>query len=140
MKILKGFLLISLFIISFLAGISTYKATLWYGWEQAVGSDLNAILFWSILAYGIVLVPLYLYVCAIVRTRQLNPYIKLALYPFACAALFILPTAFMMMFFGGGRLISAEAQLFYAFFASSGVVFGLGYGAIQGLSRRYRTV
>ncbi|MGN7381964.1 hypothetical protein ACTHRH_08485 [Paenibacillus sp. SAFN-117] len=66
-----------------------------------------------------------------VKIKLRQPSLGLLLYPLFCALVFIVPTALIFLFNGGGNLLSPEAQLFYSLFAVSGLTFGLGYGFIS---------
>lgn len=128
MRLLRYALLIIVFFLSYWAGFYSYESTLWLGWKQTLGGDKRAVVFWSSIAYVIILVPLYLLICYKIERKLKRKLIRLVSYPIFCASTFILPTAFIMMFFGGGSFFSPESLLFYSFFASSGIIFGLGYG------------
>jgi hypothetical protein len=93
------------------------------------------IIFWGGLAYCAILAPLYLLICTFIKYKFRVSVIQKLLYPILCALLFILLTGFIMMIFGGTSFFAPEAQLFYAFFAASGIVFGIGYGFIQTLTK-----
>ncbi|EPD88881.1 MULTISPECIES: hypothetical protein [Paenibacillus] len=135
MKILKYLFLSLNSLLSFYAGWWAYEMVLWLVWEQTISEgDLRAVQYWAGIAYLIILVPLYLLICSYVRSRIKPRFVRILLYPIGCAVIFVLPTLFIFAAFGGGNLFSAEAFLFYVFFISSGVVFGLGYALSMFLS------
>ncbi|MFB7816397.1 hypothetical protein ACFC0X_19735 [Paenibacillus chitinolyticus] len=128
MKNLKYLFLFLNSLLSFYAGLWAYEMVLWLVWEQTISEgDLPAIRYWAGIAYLIILVPSYLLICFFVTSKIKSAIMRLLLYPIGCALVFVLPTLFIFAAFGGGNLFSAEAFLFYVFFISSGVVFGLGY-------------
>lgn len=128
MKIVKYLFLSLNSLLSFYAGLWAYEKVLWLVWEQTVSEgDLRAVQYWAGIAYLIILVPSYLLICSYVAYKIKSGIMRLLLYPIGCALVFIIPTLFIFAAFGGGNLFSAEAFLFYVFFISSGVVFGLGY-------------
>lgn len=98
---------------------------------ETLGGDRYAVMFWSGLAYLLILGPLFALICILVKSKLKHPALGLLFYPLFCSLSFIVPTAFIFLFNGGGSLLSAEAQLFYSFFAASGLTFGLGYGIIS---------
>ncbi|MFS0840377.1 hypothetical protein [Paenibacillus sp. 1P03SA] len=128
MKVLKYLFLSLNSLLSFYAGFWAYEKVLWLVWEQTVSEgDLRAVQYWAGIAYLIILVPSYLLICSYVASKIKSGIMRLLLYPIGCALVFVIPTLFIFAAFGGGNLFSAEAFLFYVFFISSGVVFGLGY-------------
>ncbi|MFF2890054.1 hypothetical protein [Paenibacillus sp. NPDC057967] len=129
--LLRYLLLICLFFLSYWAGFYSYEKTLWFGWKQTLGGDKQAVIFWSSIAYIIILVPLYLLICYVVKIKVKRKYFRLFFYPLFCTLSFMLPTIFITTIFGGSSILSPESQLFYVFFASSGIIFGIGYGIIS---------
>jgi hypothetical protein len=115
---------------SYWAGFSSYKATLWFVWHQTLWGDEKATVFWSAIAFSVVLFPLYLLICFMIKWKIKPKRSSLVYYPLFCGLIFVIPTAFIVVYNGGGSLLSPEAQLFHAFFASSGIVFGMGFGLI----------
>ncbi|MFS0722440.1 hypothetical protein [Paenibacillus sp. 1P07SE] len=91
---------------------------------------------WSALAFLFVMGPLNLLICDAIQRKVKSPLVRIWSYPAGCALTFVLPTAFIMTQFGGGNLLAPESMLFHAFFVTSGIVFGLGYGVITRLTRR----
>ncbi|KPV60288.1 hypothetical protein QJ48_06440 [Paenibacillus sp. A3] len=122
---------VGVFKLSYWAGFFSYERTLWLVWEQTLGGDKRAVVYWSSLAYLVIAVPLYLLICYTIKTKIKRNSARMFCYPIMCALTFILPTAFIMISFGGLSFFSAESQLFYSFFASSGIIFGVGFGLIS---------
>ncbi|MBH0333666.1 hypothetical protein ABH14_28715 [Brevibacillus brevis] len=131
MRVLRYALLIIVFFLSYWAGYYSYESALWLVWKQTLGGDKRAVLFWTSIAYLIILVPLFLLVCYTIKSKLKSKLPRFVSYPIFCASACILPTAFIMLFLGGGSFFSAESLLFCSFFASSGISFGLGYGLIS---------
>ena len=69
MKILRYILLLFVFSLSYWAGFFSYESTLWLVWEQTLGGDKRAVVYWSLLAYLVILVPLYLLICYTIETK-----------------------------------------------------------------------
>ncbi|MBP1995452.1 phosphoglycerol transferase MdoB-like AlkP superfamily enzyme [Paenibacillus eucommiae] len=131
MNLIRNVSWVMIFLISYWAGLFAYERTLEVVWGETLGGDKTAVVFWSLLAFVVVLVPLYLLICYMIKTKISRTATRMLCYPFLCGLTFILPTAFIMASFGGGSLFSAEARLFYSFFIASGIVFGTGYGLIS---------
>lgn len=128
-------LLIPVGIVSFLCGLGGYLLALWFGWEQTISTgDLRAVFIWGGLAYLLTAAPLYLVAIRAVARRVSR--LTWALYPICCMALFFIPSAFIMLLFGGSLryIVSPEAQLFYGFFLTSGFAFGVGYWLVENVS------
>ncbi|MGF7035305.1 magnesium-transporting ATPase (P-type) [Paenibacillus mucilaginosus] len=136
MKIIRFALLILLFLLSYWAGFYSYEKTLWLAWDQTLGGDKPATVYWSVLAYVVILVPLYLLICYTIELKVKRRLLRLICYPFFCALTFMVPTAFILMSFGGGSIFSAESLLFYSFFSSSGITFGIGFGLISSFFKK----
>lgn len=131
MRPLRYVLLIVVLLLSYGAGYYSYESTLWFVWEQTLGGDKQAVIYWSSLAYLLIVVPLYLLICYAIQIKIKRKAARMFCYPILCALTFMLPAAFIMASFGGASFFSPEAELFYAFFASSGIIFGAGYGVIS---------
>lgn len=131
MLIFRWAIILTIFILSYFTGFAAYTSTLWNVWGETLGGDRYAVMFWSGLAYLLILGPLFALICILVKSKLKHPALGLLFYPLFCSLSFIVPTAFIFLFNGGGSLLSAEAQLFYSFFAASGLTFGLGYGIIS---------
>jgi hypothetical protein len=130
---------IVLFLVSWFAGLVAYFGALYlrYGEVPAtVSGDFAAVLFWSVVAFAIAYVALYLPVLGWIARRRGG---TRPLWPFAVAAVAagIVPTALILVANGGGlhALASPEAQLFYVMFVTIGIVVGIGY-ALLGLGPR----
>lgn len=130
MNLLKYILFIIVLILSYWLGFYSYEYALWIGWNETIGNDRQAVLFWAFIPYVLILVPLYFLICNTVKSKVSRPFIRIIAYPSLCALIFIIPTFFIMSFFNSFDFFSPEALLFYVFFASAGIVFGLGYGGI----------
>ncbi|MFD2370971.1 hypothetical protein ACFSO0_13670 [Brevibacillus sp. GCM10020057] len=128
MRLLRYALLIMVFVLSYWAGFYSYEGILWLGWKETLGGDKQALVFWTSIPYVIILVPLYLLICYLLERKVKRKFVRFVSYPIFCASTFLLPTALILMLFGGGSLFSPETLLFNSFFASSGIIFGLGYG------------
>jgi hypothetical protein len=125
-------LLIILAIVSFLCGLGGYLAALHIVWQQSISTgDLNAVLLFGGMAYLIVVCPLYFLIIKLID-KHFTIY-KGILYPIGCMAIFFIPTIFILGFWGGNlkSIFSPEAQLFYAFFITSGLIFGFGCWIIK---------
>lgn len=111
-------------LLSFIVGIMCYVLTLKLVWNQSLGGDANSVLYWGGLAFLIIALPIYLLIIQLVDIRFSKH--KYFFYPLGCMLVFFIPTAFILLSFGGVLAIfSAEAMLFHAFFLSSGFVFGI---------------
>lgn len=77
MRLLRYALLIIVFILSYWAGFYSYESTLWLGWKQTLGGDKRAVVFWSSIAYVIILVPLYLLICYKIERKLKRKLIRL---------------------------------------------------------------
>lgn len=131
MNLLKYLLLIIVFVLSYWIGFYAYEYILWVVWNETLGNDRNAVLFWAFIPYVIILVPLYLLICNTIKSKVNRPLLRMIGYPSLCALIFIIPTFFIMVFFNSFDFLAPEALLFYVFFASAGIVFGLGYGSVS---------
>ncbi len=139
MQLIRFILMLAVFAVSYWGGFLAYEGTLWLVWEQTLDGDLKATVFWSAVAYIIILVPLYLIVCFIIKSKVKHRLSRFLLYPVTCALTFVVPTTFILLIWGGGSLLSPEAQLFHSFFATSGFLFGLGFGLVSLLSSKRAT-
>ena len=116
------------FLASWVTGLVAYLAALAVFYGQSISSgDLSAVLFWSLLAFAIAFVAVH--VPALLGLRRfLHGVHPLWPFPVVAALLGVVPSGLIVFFWGGGfgALASPEASLFYAMFAASGVVAGLG--------------
>jgi hypothetical protein len=124
--------ILTLFLGSWLAGVAAYVCVLalFYGQSIARG-DFLTVCFWSFLAFAFAFFALYLPVLLGVR-RLLRGVRPIWPFPFAAGLLGIVPTAAICFLWGGGvrSLLSSEASLFYAIFATVGIVVGLSFAFI----------
>ena len=126
---------VGLALLAFAVGAATYLATLGLVWGERISrGDLEAILFWGGLAYGLVALPVFLASFllvhllrrAVLRARQpVAPWFM----PLFGALLGWAPTYALVRTWGGGLadLLEPEVLLFYSFFGGSGLCFGLGW-------------
>ena len=128
-----------LFLVSWFAGQVAYFGALYlrYGeFPAAISGDFAAVLFWSMVAFALAYVAVYLPLLGWIARRRggTRPWWP---FPVAAVAAGIVPTALIVVANGGDlrALASAEAQLFYVMFATIGVVVGTGY-ALLDLGRR----
>lgn len=131
MKVIRNICLMVVSLLSYWGGFYAYEQTLRLVWGQTLGGDKPAVLFWSLIAFLLLLVPLYLFICVKIKSKIKRASVRMIGYPIFCACIFSLPTMFIMRSFGGGSLFSPESQLFNSFFLSSGIIFGIGYGLIS---------
>lgn len=121
--------ILGLFVASWAAGVGGYLACLAVFYGQPVSSgDLTAVLFWSLLMFGLSFFALYLPALFGVRRRLggVRPWWP---FPLVAVLLGIVPVALIVLFNGGGirALASAEAYLFYVLFGVTGIVVGAGF-------------
>lgn len=110
-------------IISYLSGFYMYEKTLNLVWNQSLGNDIYAVLYYGGLAFFLIATPIYSFL-----TKWINTNFKknhLLLFPLVCMLIFIIPTMFITALFDSFNPFTAEALLFHAFFITSGCVFGL---------------
>ena len=113
---------------AWLLGLAAYEAWLRTVWRQSMGADWIAVAFWSALAFGVTAPTIYFPAMRIVRDR-LRGYRPVLWFPLVGAALGVIPTAIIVLIWGGGLrgLFSPEASIFYVMFLIVGTAFGLGY-------------
>lgn len=109
--------------LSFMGGFYAYLWVLKTYWQQELGNETAFVLVNGGLAYIALAVPLYFLMVAYIDKRAMR--FRWLLYPLLCMLVFFLPTFVIMMAWGGGNPISAEALLFHSFFLTSGFIFGI---------------
>src|SRR3954469_23500714 len=120
---------IIIFLSSWLTGLAAYVGAGALFYRQSISrGDLLAAGFLSLMAFALAFFGLYLPVLFAVR-RLLRGVRPLWPFPLVAGLLGVVPTAAICFFWGGGvrSLVSAEASLFYAMFATVGLVAGLGF-------------
>jgi hypothetical protein len=110
-------------IIVFYWSFFTYILTLKIVWEQLLGGDMVAVLYWGGIAFFLVSVPIYLGIICFIDKRSKK--LKGLLYPIGCMLVFFIPTLLITLSFGSMNPFSPEAMLFHSFFLTSGLIFGL---------------
>ena len=129
-KVARMIRLVILIPLAWAVGVWAYLAALDLIWGQTVGSDLDAVLFWSALAFLVAVPTAYIPTLFGLR-RLLGGYRPVIVFPIATALLGVLPTALIVFVWGGGfgSLVSptTEVVLFYILFVSAGVVLGVGF-------------
>ena len=121
-------------VIAWLVGVVAYFIALLliHGDPPTWGGDTNAVLFWSVIAFGASFVVLYVPSLHAVRRirRGVTP---VSMFVVVAVLLGIVPTA-TIAFFNGGDLrsmLSSEAVLFYIMFAAVGLVVGIGFALVH---------
>lgn len=108
---------------AFIGGLLSYILTLKLGWDEALTGDLRAVLFWGSALYALV-VPFYFVVVYIIE-RRFKKFVAL-LYTIACMFIFLIPTfPIFVLFWVMTSPFSSVMILFYSFFISAGLIFGL---------------
>src|SRR5690554_352499 len=100
--------------LSFFAGFAVYLLTLKLVWDETIGREWTAVMFYAAGAYVLVCIPVYFGVIYFIK-KQFKKY-KALLYPFGCMFIFFIPTLFITLQFGSADLFSPEAVLFHSFF------------------------
>ena len=117
------------FFASWLAGSVTYVASCAVFYRQSIGAgDLKAVLFSSLIVYGLAFLLVYRPALRGLR-RRLGGVRPLWPFPVVATMLGVVPTALIGFFYGGNldSLLSAEAALFYSMFSAVGIVVGCGF-------------
>lgn len=112
--------------IAWICGVAAYLAALALIWGQTMsGGDAAAVLFWSAIATALV-VPVVYWPALMALAGLLNGYRPFWAFPVAAVGLGVVPTAFVLLMFGGRPrdLASPEAALFYCMFGVVGIVLG----------------
>ena len=114
--------------LAWLSGVGAYLSALAIIWGQSIGGDLAAVLFWSFFAFLVAFPVAYLPILIVIR-RFLGGYQPVLVFPMVAALIGVVPTAIIVMRFGGGirGLFSPEASLFLIAFAVMGIVVGFGF-------------
>ena len=128
-----------LFLVSWFVGLVGYFGALYLVHDEfpaTLSGDFAAVLFWSVVAFAVAYVVVYLPLLGWIA-RRLGGTRPLWPFPVAAVAAGIVPTAVIVVANGGGlrALASPEAQLFYVMFIATGIVVGTGY-ALLGLGPR----
>lgn len=109
-------------ILSFIGGFYVYAWMLQKLWNQELGGDSEAVLFWGGQAYFIFEVPCYFLLIRYIDKKFKK--LKLLLYSLSCMLGFVIPILVLWLIWGGG-LFTPEMVLFYGFFISSGLIFAV---------------
>ncbi len=118
-------------------GFLGYTITLKMVWDQTLGGDMNAVLFWGAVAYFLVAFPIHLLTVAVVEKLFTRP--KLFYYPLGCMLVFFVPTLFITSSLSGQFILfTPEAMLFHAFFLLAGLTFGLMTGFFKRAKFQHR--
>ena len=127
MKFTLKFVLLG--IVAWAAGLLAYLGSLAAFYRQPISrTDFVAVGVWS--ADGFLLAFIALYLPAFDGLRRLLGGVRPAWpFPLAAIVLGVAPTAFVLLYWGGGlhSLVSSEASLFYAMFSVAGLLLGVGY-------------
>jgi hypothetical protein len=120
--------LVAISVVSWLTGLAVYVAALSLVWHQSLhGGDLQAVVFWSVLASALAIVVAHAPLMFALK-RWIAP---AAWWPFALAGVGagVVPVALIIWAFDGGlrAATSPEALLFGLMFAAFGFVFGVGF-------------
>lgn len=111
-------------VLSFMVGIMSYILTLKLVWNQSLGGDTYAVLYWGGFAFFVIVFPIYLLTIKFIDYLSFKH--KYIFYPLSCMLIFFVPTSFITISLGGTfNIFSPEAMLFHSFFLSAGLVFGL---------------
>ncbi|MCQ4085692.1 hypothetical protein [Saccharibacillus sp. JS10] len=121
--------IILLSLLSYSSGFLSYIYSLQLIFGQSLKSDFGFVLFTTLLGFLLVACPLYIGMVYLVD--KIFKSSKIFLYPLVCVMIFFVPTLLVLLIWGGVSPFSSEAQVFYFFYLSSGIVFGVGYRIIQ---------
>lgn len=124
-----------LFIISWFLGLLSYVAGCAVIYRQPIpltSGDFRFVLFWSLAAFALSFVLLYLPALFTLR-RLLHGVRPVWPFPIVAIVLGVVPTALIFIIWGGGirSLISPEASLFHCMFVAVGLIVGFGYAHIH---------
>ena len=111
-------------IASFLSGFYIF-VKMWHFFlnENLNSNDFNVIFFWGGLPYLIGAVPFYFFIIHLIDKKNYS--FKFLLYPIGCMLGFLIPLVPIILLWSGGHLFSSELILFYGFFLTSGLIFGI---------------
>lgn len=114
--------------LAYITGVGVYVSALWIIWGQSVGADMPAVLFWSLLAFLVAFLFVYLPILTAIRI-MLGGYRPVLVFAVAASLIGVVPTAIILFSWGGGirDLFSAEASLFLIMFVCVGIVIGIGF-------------
>ncbi|NGZ77915.1 hypothetical protein [Saccharibacillus alkalitolerans] len=121
--------MILLGLLSYTSGFLSYVYYLQLVFDQSLKSDLGFVILITLFGFLGIACPIYVGIVYFVDKKFKK--FKLLLYPLACVAIFFIPTLLALLLWGGISPFSPEAQNFYFFYLSSGIVFGVGYRIIQ---------
>lgn len=110
-------------IASFSGGLYVFIWAMKIFLNEEIGNYIGFLLMWGGMAFLIFAVPFYFVIIHLIDNK-FNRF-KFVLYPFFCMLLFFLPTSAIMGIWSSSSLFSPEAMLFYSFFLTSGLIFGL---------------
>lgn len=116
-------------VLSFIAGIFSYMLILKWVWNETLGGDLAAILFYGGIIFLTICFPIYLGVIHLID-KWFHQY-KGLLYPLGCMLVFFIPTLFLNLLFGSFDLLSPESMLFHSFFLTAGFIFGVCHWCLK---------
>lgn len=116
-------------VLSWLAGLAAYLGGLSVLWEQTVGSDLGAVVFWSGFAAAVAVVVAYAPVMFALRQRVSTR--SWYVFPLVGSALGVVPALFIAGIWSGGHflraLVSRESALFLCMFSALRRALGAGF-------------
>jgi hypothetical protein len=115
--------------IAWICGVAAYLAALALIWGQTIrGGDAVAVLFRSAIATALV-VPVVYRPALMALAGLLKGYRPFWAFPLAAVGLGVVPTAFILLVFGGRArdFAAPEASLFYCMFGVVGIVLGSAF-------------
>ena len=121
-------------LLSFYGGFFAYKLILENVWNEPLGDEAGAVLFWGGIAFFLLGVPVYFGVIYLIDIWVKK--LKWLYYPIGCMLVFFMPTTLITLSFGSLALLSPEAMLSHSFFLTSGLIFGLCVGGIKSINSK----
>lgn len=115
--------------LAWLCGVAAYFAALALFWGETMdGREAIVVLLWSGFAMAFVVPVVYWPVLTTLATL-VKGYRPFWAFPLAAVLLGIVPTAFIVLMFGGRPrdMASPEASLFYCLFGAAGIVWGSAF-------------